>query len=223
VSDLVRLGLWCALLAGGVAVCVLLVRLGLSATHARDLLHVGAGVWALGLGAWRSPFLPLALVAATAAATALVPAAARRSRTAARLVATFAGGDERWLGLTFYTLCFLAFTALGVGAGPFPAAAGLLALALGDGLGGLVGRAFGRHRYVALGKKKSFEGSLAVAAFAAAGVALAAAWYHAEAAPALVVAAGVVAALVEAVAPRASDNLLVAPAVWLCLRLGGAP
>jgi dolichol kinase len=102
-----------------------------------------------------------------------------------------------------------------------PAAAGaLLALALGDGVGGAVGRRFGRRVLrVPFGKPKSWEGAAAVTAFAAAGVWLALRWYGAPAGVVLVAGAGVVAGIAEALAPRATDNLLVPAAVFAWLRL----
>ena len=224
-SDLLVGAAWCGVLAAGVAICVLLKRGGVATTHVRDLLHVGAGSWAFGWGWFEGPAVPVAIAGAAAAATALVPAAARRSRLAARVRDALSDGDERWAGLTGYTLAFAVMTGLGVLVAPFPAAAALLALALGDGLGGLVGRRWGRVGYqLPWSKRKSLEGSLTVALAATLGVLAAGAWYGAAVAVGTTALAGAVAAVVEAAAPRASDNLLIPAAVWgvLFLQQGGA-
>lgn len=217
-SDLTMAVLWLAVLAGGVGITVLAHRLGLSAAHARDLLHVGAGLWVLGWPWWDGLVAPLAIVAGAAVAVALVPAAARRFESVDRFRRSVAGGDEVFGGLVVYTLAFAVMTALGLTAWPapvYPAAAGLLALSLGDGVGGLVGRRFGRLHYtVPWGKRKSVKGSVAVAVFAALGAALAAAWFTAGIGPWRAIALGAVAAVTEGLAPRGTDNALVPAAVW---------
>lgn len=212
-SDLAWTGVWLAILVGGIGACVGLRATGLASTYVRDLLHVGAGVWVLGWPWWDHAAPPIAIAAAVAGAIAVVPVAARRVTLIGRIRDSVSGGDERWTGLILYALAFTAFTAVGVVGAPFPAAAGLLALSLGDGLGGAAGRRFGRHRYAApWGKPKSLEGSAVVAAGAAVGIAGAAAWSGVAIAPAAVIALALAAALTEALAPRSTDNLLV-PAV----------
>src|SRR5256885_268322 len=84
---------------------------------------------------------------------------------------------------------------------------GRVALARGDGIGGTVGRRFGRHPLrVPFGKPKSWEGAAAVTAFAALGAWIALRWYGAEASPLIVLGAGVIAGVAEALSPRATDN-----------------
>ena len=69
------------------------------------------------------------------------------------------------------------------------------------------------------------EGSLTVALAGGAGVALAELWTGAAAAVPVIACAGLLAALAEAAAPRATDNLLVPAAVFLFLTdtSGGPP
>ncbi len=210
---------WIFALAAGLLSCAILRRAGAPAERVRDLLHVGAGVWVLGWPAWTSPVPPAALAAAVAAAMLLVPLLARRWRPAERLLASVTGGEEGWTGVALYGAAFAAFTWLGLVRGPpFPAGAGLLALALGDGLGGAVGRRFGRHRFTApFAKPRSLEGSAAVSVLAMAGVALAAILLGAHPGAAAVALAGLAAGAAEAVAPRASDNALVPIAVYAVL------
>jgi dolichol kinase len=207
---------WIALLALAIAACVLLHRAGLPSTYSRDLLHVGTGVWVLGWPAWEARLAPLAIVSGALAATVAVPMLATHSRTAARVQRAFTGGDERWAGLTLYVVAYAALTGLGLFHSAFPAAAALLALSLGDGLGGAFGRRFGRHHFNAPGgKRKSIEGSLVVAAAAAVGAGLAAWRFDAGVGPATCIAIGAVAAAAEAASPRGTDNLIVPATVWL--------
>lgn len=219
-TDLGWLAAWLALGAAGVAAVIALGALGLRATYARDLLHVGAGSWALGWPAWHGATAPLALAIAVTAALALVPTLARVVPLAARLERTVAGGDERWLGLVHYGLAATALTAIAVAGHGFAAAVGLWALALGDGPGGAIGRRFGRHRFrLAWAKAKSLEGAAAVALGATLGALAAGAWFAHPVALTTALAIGAIAALAEAAAPRATDNLLVPAAAWLAAEL----
>jgi dolichol kinase len=214
-SDPLWVVVWCAVLVAGVGACVGLHRLGLASTHVRDLLHVGSGVWVLGWPLWHDATAPVCLATLVATATALVPLGARRSVRVRRFAAVFATGDETFIGLVLYGVAFAVLTAIAFRVGFFPAAAGLLALALGDGIGGAVGLAAGRHHYRApLGKQKSLEGSLAVALASGVGMAVAGLRFGVELGVGTIAGLGAVASIVEAVAPRSTDNLLVPAAVW---------
>lgn len=242
--DLLLAFLWSSLVMAGLAGAVVLRRRGVGAARVRDLLHVGAGVWVFGWPSWGRPWvavaIPWAAVALLTAAPALAsgrgggrePAAGRdsfRHPGAASVVAAVTSEDERWGGLVLYALSFALLTtvALGTPAGPDPAAAALLALAWGDGLGGALGSRFGRRTYhLPWAKRKSWLGSVVVAAGTVAGVLAWSAWggwaggvpVVAGAGGALtVVGAGLVAALAEAVAPRGTDNLIVPAAVFAWL------
>lgn len=220
--------LWLAVFAGGLAVCLWLTRHGVARTYVRDVLHVCAGVWPLGWKAWHFPWPPV-LVALTGFLLLLaVPLLARRLPTAQAIERAVSGAGEAWSGLVLYALSAVVFTAVGLlGNAPFPAAAALLALALGDGIGGLVGRLWGRHRFrMPWAKTKSVEGSLVVALLAALGTVIAGLLYGAPLSAARTVGAGLAAAVAEAFAPRATDNVLVPVAVWLVvggLESAGAP
>jgi dolichol kinase len=210
--------LWALVLAAGLGACVVLRRAGLATTHVRDLLHVGAGVWVLGWPLWPGPAVPVAITAIAAAGVWLLPRWGRRLPILQGFVQSISDADERWSGIVLYTVSFAVMTALGLARAPFPAAAALWALCLGDGIGGAVGKRFGAHHYRIPGSKpKSIEGSVAAAIAASAGVAGAAAWFHAAVAISIVAAAGAVAAVAEALSPRASDNVVVPAAVWAFL------
>lgn len=213
-SDLAQVLVWLGILAFGVGFCLLIRRAGVPTTYVRDFLHVGAGLWPFGWPFWHSAWVPCAIAIAVAAVTALAP----RLKPLARFQGVVSGGDERWSGLVLYGFSFAALTVIGFQVRQFPAAAALMALSLGDGIGGVVGRRFGRHHFSVPGaKRKSIEGSLAVAAAAGLAVFIASAWYGAGAGALTILLAGLVAALAEAAAPRATDNVLVPLAVWLLL------
>jgi dolichol kinase len=164
--------------------------------------------------------VPIGLTLVVAAATAAMPRVAAYNTLAARIVHSVSNGEEQWTGLVYYTLAYALFTALAVTLDPFPAGAALLALSLGDGIGGAVGRRFGRHRFqMPDAKVKSFEGSLAVLLAAAAGAWLAAAVLGRDVDALALILLGVVASLVEALAPRATDNVLIPIAVWTAATL----
>lgn len=217
-TDLLLAAAWLAWLALGLGVVLALHRRGLPGSTARDLVHVGAGSWVLGWPWWQTSLVPVSIVLGAAA---LVPALPHLSgRLASALPRALAEGDERWSGVALYTASVALFTILGLSGQPFPAGAALLALALGDGLGGAIGSRWGRRRYrLPWTKARSVEGSLAVALFATLGVLLAAATLGAAPSVGVVLGAGVLAALAEAASPRASDNLVLPLVVWGWLSL----
>ena len=218
-DDAFRAALWGCVLLGGLAVAGGLRRLGVARTHVRDVLHVGAGVWPLGWAAWHARLWPIAIPCLALLAMAAVPLLAGRVPWAARAMDAVSSKDESFTGLVLYTLSVAVLTAAGLLGQPFAAAAALLALALGDGLGGALGLAFGRHRFrLPWGKQKSLEGALGVAVFSTGGVLLAMAWFFVPAGLAVAALAGAVAAVAEAVSPRATDNVVV-PACVFCLLL----
>jgi dolichol kinase len=197
-------------LGAGLGGAIALARCGVPRTYVRDLVHVGTGVWVLGWPLWRSPVAPIAITAAAAAVALVGPRPLRQA---------ISDDEEKWSGVAVYVVAYAIFTAVGFTDAAFPAAGALLALSLGDGIGGLVGRRFGKHHFRAPGgKKKSLEGSLAVCVMATIGVAIAARLFGAGASAAGILVAGVVAAIVEGAAPRGTDNALVPAGVWLFLR-----
>ncbi len=210
--------LWVAVLAGGLAIAAGLGRLGLARTHVRDVLHVGAGVWPLGWPFWHGVLWPIAIPVAALVAITALPPLARRRPWASRALDAVSSEEDRWSGLVLYTASVAVLTPVGLLSRPFPAAAALLALALGDGLGGALGLAFGRHHFhVAAGKRKSLEGAVGVAVFSAVGVWLAMRWFSVPLGPGVAVLAGGVAALAEAVSPRATDNVVLPGCVFVLL------
>lgn len=219
-TDPVLALLWAGILAVGVGIVVVAHARGLSANHARDALHVGAGVWVLGWPWWDGLIAPLGLVGAAVVVTGLVPTAAARVPGVDRFRRSVVARDEDFRGLVLYTVSFAVMTWVGLAHRPFPAAAALLALALGDGVGGLVGRRFGRRSYsTPLGKRKSLEGSAAVAVCAAVGVVASTVLFHVELGAGAVLVLALVAAGAEGLAPRGADNIAVPAAVWVAAEL----
>lgn len=220
VTDSLLALLWVVVLVLGSSAVVLARSRGLPPTHARDALHVGAGVWVLGWPWWNGLVAPMAIVGVALLAVGLVPAVAARLPAIDRFRGSVAAGDEKYLGLVLYTASFAAMTGIGLARRPFPAAAALMALALGDGLGGLLGRRFGRRTYsTGLGKRKTLEGSAAVAVFTAIGVLVAAEVFDVELGAWTLLVLALVAAAAEALAPRGTDNIAVPAAVWVAADL----
>jgi len=223
--DLALIGAWLALVALAGAFCIAARRAGVALTYLRDLVHVGAFVWPLGWPLWSGPLAPIGLSIAGAAATFAVPSLASRAAVLGRFRDSISDAAEKWSGVRLYGVSFALGTIAAFAFAPLPAAAALLSLALGDGLGGLVGRRFGRHSFaVPWAKRKTFEGSAAVAVFSALAVALAAVRFGARPAALPIAAGAAAAALAEAFAPEGTDNAFVPAAVWLVLTAlqGGA-
>ncbi len=139
-----------------------------------------------------------------------------------KLSAISVSGAGNEFGLVYYCIAFtvLAFFFYDR---PIVVAAGMLPLALGDGMGAVIGLSYGAHPY-AIVDRKSVEGTLAVFAAAAIGVAFGLLFYGMPwpqaATTALVL--GLVTAVVEAAAPWGLDNLAIpACAAGTFLLLGG--
>jgi dolichol kinase len=214
-TDLTLGAIWLGVLVAGIGGCVVLHAFGVASTYIRDVLHIGAGVWIAGWPLWHGDVVPIAIVTMAAVITAALPAIARHDELARKIVTSVTNGEEHWTGLVHYTAVYAVFTAIGEVGEPFPAAAALLSLSLGDGIGGAIGRAFGRHRYRAPGAKmKSLEGSVAVFLAATAGAFLAMHLCHRDIAVLPLLGLGLVASVAEALAPRGTDNLLIPIAVW---------
>ncbi|HZX93020.1 MAG TPA: hypothetical protein VFE90_00780 [Myxococcales bacterium] len=217
-SDVALIVAWAALVVGVAAACIAARRAGAELTYLRDLVHVGAGLWVLGWPMWRGRAWPIAFALLGAAATYVVPALAGRVGALGRFRDSISDASERWSSVGLYGLSFATFTVIGFTGSPLPAGAGLLALALGDGLGGLAGRRYGRHFFTVPGaKRKTVEGTAAVALFAGLATALAILRFGAPLRPASIAAAALAAAAAEAGAPQGTDNLLVPAAVWIAL------
>jgi len=217
VNDLLLTLGWGAFLIAGLGVVVVLRRLGVGSTYTRDLVHIGAGAWVLGWRLWSSWVAPVGVT--VVAATTMFALPRIHAREADRVRDALTGGDERWGGVALYTVSNVIFTVLAFADDAHPAASALLALSLGDGIGGAVGRRFGRHLFTAPGgKRKSIEGSLTVAVMSIVAVLVACRCFGRCATPPIALGAGVVAALAEAFAPRGTDNLVVPVAVWAVLR-----
>lgn len=220
-SDAALFAAWSALVAAALVGGALLARRGVPPPLLRDALHIGAGVWVFGWPAWDGRVLPVLLPWAALALLAALPLLTASLPALDRVVRSVTTRQESWSGLVLYALAFALLTTVAFVAPPAgdAAAAGLLALAWGDGVGGLVGRRWGRRGYrLPWGKRKSWIGSATVAAGAALGVVAWAGWSGAEASPALLLGSGLLAAAAEALSPAGSDNLAVPALVFAWVR-----
>ena len=208
--------LWTAGLGLGFAAVALLHRAGLPRTYARDLLHVGAGVWIAGWPWWKGPHVASLVAWGTFCVVAGVPFLAPRLRWIGKAHDSVAGGGEQWSGIVAYAGSFAVLTTLALAFHQVaPAGAAAAALCVGDGLGGLVGRRFGRFRYqLPWSKSKTWEGTAAVAVFSALGIGLALRLLARPAEWETIAVLGVIGAAAEALAPRAWDNVTVPAAVF---------
>ncbi len=219
--------LWLSVLGGGVLFCVLTSSRGLKTTYVRDLLHIGTGLWVLGLPFWRSPAVPVAVTGAALAAVLATPLLARRLAGVGKFYRSVSDERETWSGIVLFVLAYFSLTTIGLLFRDllFPAACAMAALSLGDGPGGLVGSRFGKAGYrLPWAKRKTWLGSAAVAAGAAVAIGVVWAWFRYAAGmdpgtfnPLWLMVAAVAACLAEAASPRSSDNLLLPAAVFLTL------
>ncbi len=226
-KDLYLTLLWLGVLGGGAAFCVFTYNKGLRTTYVRDLLHVGTGLWVFGLPFWQKSLAPLLIVYAALGTVLSLPLLKGLVPLFARFQSAVSDHEESWAGIEVYVFSFALFTTLGFALDRlFAAACAMGCLAVGDGLGGLLGARFGTRKYkLPWSKEKSYLGSLAVAAGSFAAISLVACWFHFLAdqpldfAWAHYAATAVLASLAEAVSPRASDNLILPAAVFVYLSL----
>lgn len=219
-NDLILAVGWSSVLAVAIAGAVWLRGRGVPSTQLRDAFHVGASLWVLGWPLWSGWLVPSVLAALVLGLAISVPALSRRSGRADALRMALTNDRERWRGVVLFGFAYAAGTAMGLRGHPVPPGAALLALSLGDGLGGLVGHRFGRRRFlVPFGTEKSVEGTVVVFFFAALGIALGHVWFGYPWSLGRVLLAAAVAAIVEAAAPRGTDNLLLPASVWLTLAM----
>jgi phytol kinase len=140
-----------------------------------------------------------------------------------KLSAISVSGAGNEFGLVYYCIAFTALAFLFYDR-PIVVAAGMLPLAFGDGMGAVIGMNYGAHPY-AIVDRKSVEGTLAVFAAAAIGVAFGFVFYGMPLpqAAGMALCIGLVTALVEAAAPWGLDNIAIPVcAAGTFLLLGGA-
>jgi phytol kinase len=186
---------------------VVRARIRIGADSTRPLVHVIGGLFALSLPIffsepWPVVVLGLGFVAFMAGTKVL------------GLLQAIHGVQRPTAGALVYPLGItVAFVGTGAEWPAYPVA--VLALAVGDAAGGIVGRRFGTHRFRVLGTVRTVEGSLAAFVFAV--LATAAVLLSRDAAlfPAvgLAMVVGVVVVTVEALSPRGIDNLTIPAAV----------
>ena len=188
---------------------------GMATTHVRDLLHIGTGVWLLGLKFWNNPQFPILITGTACLMVIVLPLLGDKWNELNIFLKSVSDQEEKWTGIALYVVSYTLFTALGVLYSPFPAVAGLVSLSLGDGLGGFIGRKYGRRTYrFPWAKTKSYLGSAAVFSGSLGGIILGALWFEVPLNLWLFPTLAAVATLVEAAAPRSSDNLLIPLSVF---------
>ncbi len=186
----------------------------------RKIIHIGVGTWVLPtVLLFHSGFV----AAAPPAVFVVLNVLSLRGKWT-RAMDAEAGSN---IGTVLFPLSFMILLLVlwNLAGGKAAIAAGILSLAWGDAAAALIGKAWGRHRYRVGEGWRSFEGSAAMFAFSALGIAVAGLVVgpHAYRAGA-VLAAAVLATLLEAGSRRGLDNLLVpigtAALLWGIGRLG---
>lgn len=181
------------------------------ADYTRKLVHIGAGMWVWGeyflFDTWWAAMIPFA---------SFIVLNYISYRT--RLVRSVETGEGA--GTVYFALSVTLLTILWPLGLAYAAIGGVMAMTWGDAAAALVGRAFGRHRYLvyraAIGSLRSLEGSLAmfVLSFVSIGVTLLlfAASYSVNSLLTITgfaLLAAICASIIEAVTPFGLDNISV--------------
>ena len=173
---------------------------GISSNTLRELTHTSMGVWPVlwflfndNLWATSVPLLVTIMLA-------FAPKSIRR---------TFSEGDEKHIGLVFYAFSFTVVTYFFFMR--YEGAAAIFSLAFGDGLGGLIGSRYGKHRYkIPWVKEKSIEGSLTVFLLSMLSITISQIIFTGHLiSVAIIVLGGIFVTLIEAISPYHSDNLTI--------------
>lgn len=204
---------------GYVGLCVaageLALRLGASRELARKVIHVSVGLWVFGtLALFASPGWAVVTPATAVVGNWVI----HRKRLLKSVETEPENLGTVWFPVSFSLLVWLAWDK------PAALAGGIMAMTVGDALGSLVGRRFGRRTYEVFGGvRKSLEGSLAVLVGTFLSV-----WPVLELLPGvapevprvpLALLCAVVATSIEALGTRGLDNLWVPLAVGATLYL----
>jgi len=181
----------------------------------RKLVHIGAGAVVL-IAWWAGIARPLALVAS--GVVTVIAALNHRYR----LLPAVEDVDRRSYGTIAYGASFTLLFALWWPARPDAVAAGVLVMACGDGLAGLVGSAVASPSWQVLGERRSLAGTATMAAAALVVLAALAALPASQPPPVAALALIALAATaIEQMPLFGIDNLSVPLAVaWLWTALG---
>ena len=236
--------LWCAAFAYAyVAAVILAVETLWKGDRAtgRKILHMSVGNIVFFLWMLTSPWTALVVAGSFVAFSLLITSRMQRrfrdilgrlpegtgpgnvfGKVLDKLSAISVSGAGNEFGLVYYCIAFTVLAVLFYDR-PIVVAAGMLPLALGDGMGAVIGLTYGAHKYKLI-DRKSVEGTAAVFAAAAIGVAFGLLFYGMPwpQAAGTALAIGLVTALAEAAAPWGLDNLAIpACAAGTFLLLGG--
>lgn len=181
----------------------------------RKLVHIGAGAVVL-IAWWTGIGRPLALLAS--AGVTVIAALNHRLR----LLPAVEDVDRHSYGTVAYGASFTLLFALWWPARPDAVAAGVLVMAFGDGLAGLVGSAVASPSWQVLGERRSLVGTATMAAAALGALAALAALPGSQPPPEVaVVLIALAATAIEQLPLLGIDNLTVPLAVaWLWTALG---
>ncbi|MGC8873828.1 MAG: diacylglycerol/polyprenol kinase family protein [Chloroflexia bacterium] len=186
--------------------CDLARRLGwASAEVTRKAVHIAVGIWIF-------PTLFLFRHWEWALVPPLVFAVLNALSLRFHIFGAIEVGERSW-GTVLFPVSFAILIALYWRiARPEIAASGLMAMAWGDAMASVVGRAFGKRGYSVWGQRRTWLGSLAFVGWTALAVTLTLRFLGRYAPPIALahgLLAGLAGALVEALSPRGTDNLTV--------------
>ena len=185
----------------------------------RRMTHISMGIWPLFwffFETWLAAFIVPFIV------TIMLAVAPSNFRS------IFSRGEEKHIGLVLYALSFTVLTALFFAPpGNRPilgyqaiGAAAVFCLAFGDGIGGWIGRVWGKHKYrVPWAKTKSVEGSIGVFVVSLIGIFIASLIFPPMFSPIAIICGALVSMIAEGIAPAHSDNVFVPFGVALTLLL----
>lgn len=201
---------------GVVGIASVIRKFGAEAEVSRKLVHILLSNWIL-----------LALEVYDDAWACVVPACfvvLNYLSCRKRLFSAIERDEDNTLGTVWYAISLFLLCLIGYSLEmPWIAACGMLAMGYGDGIGGLVGKWWGKRRFPGAHAQKSLEGAITVMLFSGLAVGLVCAVYAADFAHYFAIraalACAVPAAAIELFSPRGIDNLTLPLGVSLIVLL----
>lgn len=182
---------------------------GVSSNLLRELTHMSMGVWPLLWFLFETKFVAFLVPLIVTIMLAVAPSSIRQ---------VFSSGEEKHIGLVFYAFSFTVITWFFFM--DFAGAAAIFSLAFADGLGGLIGSRFGKHKYkIPWVKEKSIEGSLTIFIISSLAIIAAQLIFSTGVCLLITLIGGIFVTIIEAISPYHTDNLtiplLLAPLLYI--------
>lgn len=212
--DLIFLLIWLIWGGFGFILLIKLYKKGVSVTYIRDLLHLGSGSWVLGFPLWNSAIIPIILTVGALLGITLLP-----YTTFKKALSGVTNHQERFSGIWLYVLSFTLITTISFLLNDrYQGAIALGILAAGDGMGGLIGKKFGKKQFkLPWVKAKSYIGTATVMGMSLMVLLILTPIFNHSYTPSILVIIPIFSGIIEALSPRGTDNFFLPVMIFISM------